>query len=203
MKKLLITTAIIALAAPALASGIGGDSINGNSGIANNGTIQNSTLNNGLGAGGTVNTGSTNVNANSSHSSAKQGQVQGQSATSGVQGSGNSSVTIKDRKQAPAVFAPGLVAGFDCLGSASIGGSVAGFGIGGGSTTANDDCINVYLARELERKGSKAGAWGVLCESPKVRKHAPECADYREEYALDSVGDSEFPEVSHASPAKH
>lgn len=201
MKRLLTTAAILAaLSAPAFA--LNDNVITGNSGVANQGNLNNSTINNGAGAGGTFNTGSTNTNVNSnvakggeafsaSSSSAKQGQaqgqVQGQTATSGVEGSGNSSVAIKDRKQAPTVFAPGLVAGFDCMGSASVGGSVAGFGISGGSTSVNEDCINVYLSRELERKGDKAGSWGVLCESEKVRKHSANCPD-AVEYEAETVG---------------
>lgn len=187
--KLLIATALVAFATPAFAGIFGdeGNSINNNSGVANNGNIQNSVINNGAGSGSTnLSNTSTNTNHNTnvntavggsakSSSSAHQGQVQGQTATSGVEGSGNSSVTIKDRKQAPAVFAPGLVAGFDCMGSSSVGGSVAGFGISGGGTHVNEDCINVYLSRELERKGDKDGSWGVLCESEKVKKHSKHC----------------------------
>lgn len=185
MNKLLTTAAILAaLAAPAFA--LNDNNAVGNSGVVNQGNLNHSAINNGnYGSGSfspSASSSSTNVNTNVANGGSArqeqgqlQGQVQGQTATSGVSGSGNSSVTIKDRKQAPAVFAPGLVAGFDCMGSASVGGSVAGFGISGGSTSVNEDCINVYLSRELERKGDKAGSWGVLCESEKVRKHSANC----------------------------
>lgn len=84
-------------------------------------------------------------------------------------------INIKDRLQAPAVFAPGLTNGFECNGSTTLGGSVAGFGIGGGSTHANEDCVNVYLANVLGRLGDTAGAWGILCESEKIAKHSKNC----------------------------
>lgn len=89
--------------------------------------------------------------------------------------SSKSEINIKDRLQAPAVFAPGLANGFECNGSTTIGGSVAGFGVGGGSTHANEDCVNVYLAGVLLKLKDEEGAWGILCESEKIAKHAKNC----------------------------
>lgn len=105
-----------------------------------------------------------------------QGQFQGQSSYNNNSNKGNTqSVSFKDRLQAPAVFAPGLANGFECNGSTTIGGSVAGFGVGGGSTHANEDCVNVYLAGVLLKMKDEEGAWGILCESPKIAKHAKNC----------------------------
>ena len=99
------------------------------------------------------------------------------------------------------MFAPGLANGYDCNGSASFGGSIAGFGIGGGSTVVSEVCENVFLSRELERKGDNDASWGVLCEIDKVRKHSSKCPVLDED--VETVGRNDYPSVWQASPAKH
>lgn len=186
MNKLLTTAAILAaLAAPAFA--LNDNNAVGTSGVVNQGNLNNSAINNGnYGSGSfspSASSSSTNVNTNVANGGSArqeqdqlQGQVQGQTASSGVSGSGNSSVTIKDRKQAPAVFAPGLVAGFDCMGSTSLGASLAGVGVGGGSTHSDEDCVGVYLYRvaKYEEKDDET-AGNLLCDIPKYARNSAKC----------------------------
>lgn len=195
MKTLIAMTAL-ALLASAPAYAISDDIATANNGsVANTGTINGSNIvtNSGAGAGASsASVKNTNVNTSASSSSArqqqKQGQVQFSDSQASVKGSGNSensnSVTVshteKRRPVNPAI-APGLVAAFDCLGSVSGGAGLAAVNLSFGSTNTNEDCINVYLSRELERKGDVAGSWGVLCESEKVQKHSPECKAARKE----------------------
>lgn len=177
--KAILTTTFLALATPALA--LNDDTITNNSGVAFNGSNSGTITNAGAGSFSPSATGGSARSSSdaSSFSSANQAQGQTQNASSGVSGSGNSSVSIRDRKQAPAVFAPGLTNGYDCNGSASFGGSVAGFGIGGGSTVVSEACENVFLFRVLKAEGDTEAAWGVLCETDKVRKHSKKCDAYR------------------------
>lgn len=174
--KLLLATALLAFATPAFALiGNNGDdhSISGNnSGFQNTGPITGSTINNGAGSGST--------SADAIAAATAEGGAGGQGGKGGAGGNaqatnGDQKIEIKDRKQAPAVFAPGLANGYDCHGSASFGGSIAGIGIAGGSTMTSEACESVFLSRELERKGDNEGSWGVLCDVPQVRKHSKRC----------------------------
>ena len=86
-------------------------------------------------------------------------------------GNGNSSnATISNRapQNTPSVFAPGLnAAGIEsCLGSASMGGSIAGFGISFGSTTEDRGCQLRLYARTLHALGHKRAATQILCNDP-------------------------------------
>jgi hypothetical protein len=83
---------------------------------------------------------------------------------------GGSTVTLKDRRQAPAVVAPGLTAaGIEaCLGSVSVGGSGAGFGLTVGSTTLDKGCNIRLYARTLNALGYRTAATQMLCYDPEV-----------------------------------
>jgi hypothetical protein len=169
------------------------------------------------GAGGTyapsATANSTNTNANlnsnssrsSSESSARQRQTQ--SATSGVSGSGNSSVTIKDRKQAPAVFAPGLVAGFDCLGSATLGGSIAGIGGALGSTSANIDCLRMRYSDRAALKGKHKASLALLCMNEEFRQamklEEEGCPDLPGESIYREEGHNEYPSGGSANDRRY
>ena len=88
-------------------------------------------------------------------------------------GNGNSSsATISNRypQNTPPAFAPGLnAAGVEsCLGSASMGGSVAGFGISFGSTTEDHGCQLRLYARTLHALGYRRAATQILCNDPQV-----------------------------------
>lgn len=88
-------------------------------------------------------------------------------------GNGNSSsATISNRypQNTPSVFAPGLnAAGIEsCMGSASMGGSVAGFGISFGSTTEDRGCQLRLYARTLYALGHRRAATQILCNDPQV-----------------------------------
>ena len=88
-------------------------------------------------------------------------------------GNGNSSsATISNRypQNTPSAVAPGLnAAGVEsCLGSASMGGSVAGFGISFGSTTEDRGCQLRLYARTLHALGHRRAATQILCNDPQV-----------------------------------
>jgi hypothetical protein len=83
-------------------------------------------------------------------------------------GSGNSTsstASVRQRLQAPAIAAPGLAAaGIEaCLGSVSVGGSGAGFGLTIGSTTLDKGCNIRLYARTLLAMGYKEAATQMLC----------------------------------------
>lgn len=224
MKYLLATAALAtALALPALADNNGNNVIN-HDGVAVGGNVNGSTINNGsVGSGAfspTASANSTNANINnnsnssrsSSESSAsarqEQGQLQGQTAMSGVSGSGNSSVSIKDRLQAPAVVSPGLAATFDCLGSFSGGVGVPGVGFNFGGTQPIEECLNAYTARLAREFGEDADTQiAYLCEGKRYAKHSKKCkekgyAPSADVYRDDVVETDHLP-VSSGSPAKH
>ena len=88
-------------------------------------------------------------------------------------GNGNtSSATINNRegRNTPSVFAPGLAAaGIEsCLGSSSMGGSVAGFGISFGSTMVDRGCQIRLYARTLNALRYRRAATQILCNDPEV-----------------------------------
>ena len=88
-------------------------------------------------------------------------------------GNGNSSsasISNGNSRNTPSVFAPGLAAaGIEsCLGSASAGGSVAGFGITFGSTMVDRGCQIRLYARTLYALGHRRAATQMLCNDPEV-----------------------------------
>lgn len=88
-------------------------------------------------------------------------------------GNGNSSsaaIMYRYPQNTPSVFAPGLnAAGIEsCLGSSSMGGSVAGFGVSFGSTVEDRGCQLRLYARTLYALGYKRAATRILCNDPQV-----------------------------------
>ena len=88
-------------------------------------------------------------------------------------GNGNSSsATISNRypQNTPSVFAPGLNAASieSCMGSTSMGGSIAGFGISFGSTTEDRGCQLRLYSRTLYALGHRRAATQILCNDPQV-----------------------------------
>ena len=84
-------------------------------------------------------------------------------------------------KSAPSMVAPGLAAaGLEtCLGSASGTVSAIGFGIGGGSTFADEGCQARLDSRTLYAYGLKAAAVARLCQRPDIWRAMPDmCAQY-------------------------
>jgi hypothetical protein len=84
-------------------------------------------------------------------------------------------------RNVPSVFAPGLsAAGLEtCLGSASGGVSVVGFGLTGGSSTPDPNCNARLDARTLWSLGLKKAAVARLCLSTDIYRSMPEvCAQY-------------------------
>jgi len=69
-------------------------------------------------------------------------------------------------KNVPNVNSPPLVTSNDtCMGSASGGLSVAGFGVGLGKTYVDDNCVMLKNARELWNMGMRAAGLALLCTS--------------------------------------
>lgn len=185
MNKLVFLTAIL-LSTAAYATGNGNQSVDEGLGIQGsnvNGSVITNNSNNGAHVGGGIDIDNNNkaYGGNAVAFGGKGGEADARSnsksySDADAKSSSKSEINIKDRLQAPAVFAPGLANGFECNGSTTIGGSVAGFGVGGGSTHANEDCVNVYLAGVLLKLKDEDGAWGILCESDKIARHAEKCA---------------------------
>ena len=84
-------------------------------------------------------------------------------------------------KSAPSMVAPGLAAaGLEtCLGSASGTVSAIGFGIGGGSTFADEGCQARLDSRTLYAYGLKSAALARLCQRPDIWRSMPDiCQKY-------------------------
>lgn len=74
-------------------------------------------------------------------------------------------------KNVPNVSAPPLISSNDtCMGSASGGVSVAGFGITGGSTYTDEHCKRIKMSRELWNKGMKAASLALDCMDADARE---------------------------------
>jgi hypothetical protein len=142
-------------------SGAGGRGGNSNSSL---------TINNPANTTSTVNTnlsGTTTSNINSNVS----GSTRVETVASGT-------VTTKN---VPSMVAPGLAAaGLEtCLGSASGTVSLAGVGIGGGSTYRDEDCTARLDARTLYAMGLKAASVARLCARPDIWRSMPDvCQRY-------------------------
>jgi hypothetical protein len=73
-------------------------------------------------------------------------------------------------KNVPSMNAPNLTSSNDtCMGSASGAVSVAGFGLGGGSTYADEHCKRIKMSRELWNKGMKAASLAMDCMDPDAK----------------------------------
>jgi len=72
----------------------------------------------------------------------------------------------------PDVVAPGLTTTLSetCMGSISLGASFSGFGLGGGKTLIDADCVNRLNAREIARMGHVDVATEIMCENDVVRQ---------------------------------
>lgn len=74
-------------------------------------------------------------------------------------------------KNVPNVQAPPLISSNDtCMGSASGGLSVAGFGISGGATYTDEHCKRIKMSRELWNKGMKAASLALDCMDRDARE---------------------------------
>jgi hypothetical protein len=73
-------------------------------------------------------------------------------------------------RNVPAITAPALTTTLTetCMGSSTIGGAGAGFGLSIGSTWKDEECIRRLHAREISALGEKDVAKQVLCGSPMV-----------------------------------
>ena len=146
-------------------SAAGAVAISGAGGRGGNSSL---TINNPANTTSTVNSnisGSTTSNINQ-HVSGRTETV-----TSGTQ-------TVKN---VPLVAAPGLSsAGLEtCLGSASGGVGIAGFGVSGGSTYKDEDCTARLDSRTLFAMGLKGAAVARLCVRPDIWRSMPDiCARY-------------------------
>ena len=78
---------------------------------------------------------------------------------------GGNSLKYRDQRQAPAAVAPGLAAaGIEaCLGSVSMGGSGAGFGLSFGTTKLDPGCNIRLYSRTLYAMGYRKAATQMLC----------------------------------------
>jgi hypothetical protein len=122
-----------------------------------------------------VQTVNSNSNVSGTTTSNVNSTVSG-STTTHVVSSGSSSV-----KTNAAVFAPGLsAAGLEtCLGSASGGVSVVGFGLTGGSSYPDEGCQARLDSRTLWAMGLKKAALARLCQRDQIYRSMPDiCTEY-------------------------
>ena len=114
-------------------------------------------------AGGSTST-STATSASGSQSGAEAG------AANGTNYQGNttinqSSKSVKQHKFVPDAIAPGLTTTLTetCMGSSSGGLSVSGFGVAGGTTWTDENCVRRLDARELAAQGAKGASLERMC----------------------------------------
>ena len=178
-----------ALAQTTTATGVGISGAESNSGalaVANNRGNGNSnsslTVNNPANTNSNINqtvSGRTQQDINSTVSGTTTSNVNQNvsgSTTSRLVSSGTTTV-----RTAPSMVAPGLAAaGLEtCLGSASGTVSAIGFGIGGGSTYADEGCQARLDSRTLYAYGLKAAAVARLCQRVDIWRSMPDmCAQY-------------------------
>jgi len=180
--RLAVTTSLVLIAAsPAFAQTAVGTGV----GVANSNSQSGAIAISGQGGQGgnsslTVNNPANTtatVNSNVSGTTTQRIEQSG-TTTSNVNSRVSGSTTLKS---APAVVAPGLAAaGLEtCLGSASGTVSAIGFGIGGGSTYADEGCQARLDSRTLYAYGLKAAAVARLCQRPDIWRSMPDmCAQY-------------------------
>lgn len=143
LMALVILVGSVSMAAAQTSNGVGNG--NGNKGFGNG-------------------NGNGNGNANGNNNGNSNGNNNGNGNSS------NASINNRYPQNTPSVFAPGLTAaGIEsCLGSASVGGSVAGFGLTFGSTREDRGCQLRLYARTLHAMGYRRAATQILCNDPEV-----------------------------------
>ena len=93
-------------------------------------------------------------------------------------------------KNVPNVIAPNILPTSPCMGSTSIGGSVAGFGIGGGTSWKDGDCGYRETARVFMQAGKMDDGLAVLCAS-EYAANAPTCKNLKKaEFEQQRVADA-------------
>jgi len=82
-------------------------------------------------------------------------------------------------RQVPAAIAPALTTTLTetCHGSMSMGMGVAGFGMSGGATYTDEECVRRLDARQLHMLGRPDIAFAMMCDSELVRKAAATTAN--------------------------
>lgn len=120
-----------------------------------------------------------NRNTNTNRNSNRQNQSQtanGGSASSTATASNNSSgnnttfnESYRDRLQAAQAYAPGLTSGIDtCLGSASVGAQTQLFGVSGGKTVVDENCVLIKNTKLLLEMGLPTAACFYARQEPKI-----------------------------------
>lgn len=89
-------------------------------------------------------------------------------------------------KNVPNVIAPNILPTSPCMGSTSIGGAVAGFGIGGGTSWKDADCGYRETARVFLQANMPADGIAVLCTS-EYAASAPSCKALAKKAADDAA----------------
>lgn len=181
MKKLLITTAIVAaISTPVFAGGIGNTYNNqqygGSGGNASQGQAQGQLQ--GQSQNSKNHNKNTNSNKNDNFNSNKSTSVSGAMAGSSADNANavSNSVTVEgDNINIPEIAnsasAPALVAAEDtCMGSTSVGGQGFSFGFSGGTTWRDEDCVRRKDARELNAMGLKKAAVSRMCQKEENRQ---------------------------------
>ena len=166
MKKLVIAIALALMVSNSYARNDGGE--NG-AGCINN-------CGNG-GGGGQEPPVVTNPINNEPSASAGAGAVDGNTSTNSNSTTINSTSNVDYSKFVPNAYAPPLATGH-CMGSASAGGSGAGFGFSLGKTYIDENCNARYDAILLHEFGLGQEAILRLCQQPKMAealgKYCPE-----------------------------
>ncbi|MBN8921221.1 MAG: hypothetical protein J0H62_11320, partial [Rhizobiales bacterium] len=119
----------------------------------------------------TVN-GSNNGNGNTGVGNGNGNGNASNNVSSATGGGASSNVTIQGRRNTPTVVAPSLAASGteSCLGSNSVGGSGAGFGVTFAGTVTDRGCNLRLYARTLHNLGHRTAATLILCNDPDVAR---------------------------------
>jgi len=108
----------------------------------------------------------------SAHQAQGQGQLQGQAQRGNTTSVTDSSVyeDTKQHKNTPSMGVAGLTASnLTCLGSASVSGAIAGFGIGGASTVMDESCNLRQMSIRLQQLGMYDASQRIMCQDESVK----------------------------------
>jgi hypothetical protein len=180
MIRFITAAAILALASPAMAQTATGTGVGVSESNSAAGALAVNRGNGNSSSSLTVlNPANTNATVNSTVSgTTTQNIVSSGTTTSNVNQRVSGSQTIKTN---PSLATQLTAAGLEtCLGSASGMISLAGFGLGGGSTMTDEGCQARLDARTLASFGLKAAAVARLCQRPDIYASMPDvCERYR------------------------
>ena len=113
---------------------------------------------------------STAVAGASAHQAQGQGQIASQQGNTTNVSDSSVYEDTKQHKNTPSMGVAGLTASnLTCLGSASVSGAIAGFGIGGASTVMDESCNLRQMSIRLQQLGMYDASQRIMCQDESVK----------------------------------